>query len=444
MSSNQGIYRVNRQQLIDFADGKISSVVSTAFGKSDGMLNTECNGGRQPAGIRAADGRLWFPTQDGVAIVDPEAITSNPLPPPVVIESVKIDNILSEPSVAADGFSKLTIQPNQNNLGIQYTGLSFIKPEQIQFRYRLEGLDKDWTNAGTRREVYYPYLPPGNYTFRVIAANSDNVWNEQGASVEIVVLPPFYRTGWFIGLAISGLALIGFVLYRRRVSEFKRKQAAQEEFSRSLINAQEIERRRIAVELHDGLGQSLIIIKNRALIGLDTRGNHERLISQMEEISESTSAAISEVRGIAANLHPYQIDYMGLTVALSTMIKSVADASRIEFTSDIDELNGELSKGDEINLYRIIQEALNNVVKHSKATTANVSLKITERILHLTIEDNGKGFSLSSERRNSGLGLVGMGERAKMLNAQYQIRSLAEKGTTIHLQMNLHEQKNEN
>nr|MDQ3373619.1 hypothetical protein [Acidobacteriota bacterium] len=230
MSSNQGIYRVNRQQLIDFADGKISSVVSTAFGKSDGMLNTECNGGRQPAGIRAADGRLWFPTQDGVAIVDPEAITSNPLPPPVVIESVKIDNILSEPSVAADGFSKLTIQPNQNNLGIQYTGLSFIKPEQIQFRYRLEGLDKDWTNAGTRREVYYPYLPPGNYTFRVIAANSDNVWNEQGASVEIVVLPPFYRTGWFVGLAISGLALIGFVLYRRRVSEFKRKQAAQEEF----------------------------------------------------------------------------------------------------------------------------------------------------------------------------------------------------------------------
>ncbi|MDQ3713879.1 MAG: hypothetical protein M3388_16895, partial [Acidobacteriota bacterium] len=165
MSSNQGIYRVSRQQLNDFADGKRQTINSTAFGKSDGMLNTEANGGRQPAGIKARDGRLWFPTQDGAAVVDPEAVAFNPLPPPVVIENVKIEN-----QSVANFQTAIEIQPGQENLEINYTGLSFIKSEQIRFRYRLEGLDKDWTDAGERRTAYFPYLPPGNYTFRVAAA----------------------------------------------------------------------------------------------------------------------------------------------------------------------------------------------------------------------------------------------------------------------------------
>jgi len=182
MSSNQGIYRASRQQLIDFADGKVSAIVSTAYGKSDGMLSTECNGGRQPAGIRASDGRLWFPTQDGVAIVDPEAVSFNPFPPPVVIENVTIEDKLIDDFESADGNSNsaIIIEPEQDNLEINYTGLSFVKPEQVRFRYKMEDLDDAWTEAGGRRTAYFPYLPPGNYTFRVTAANSDDVWNEQG------------------------------------------------------------------------------------------------------------------------------------------------------------------------------------------------------------------------------------------------------------------------
>ena len=188
MSSNQGIYRVSKQELNDFADGKISKITSTAYGKSDGMLNAECNGGRQPSALKNKDGKLWFPTQDGVAIIDPEAVPFNPNPPPVVIESVTLSG------TNVDVKDKLEIQPNQNTLEIRYTGLSFIKPEQTRFRYKLEGLDENWTEAGTRREAFYPYLPPGTYTFRVIAANSDNVWNEQGTTLKITVYPAFYRT----------------------------------------------------------------------------------------------------------------------------------------------------------------------------------------------------------------------------------------------------------
>ncbi|MCY7347697.1 MAG: hypothetical protein LH614_15950, partial [Pyrinomonadaceae bacterium] len=216
MSSNQGIYRVSRQQLDDFADGKITAITSTVFGKSDGMLNTECNGGRQPAGIKAKDGKLWFPTQDGAAIIDPEAVTFNPQPPPVVIESIKIDNI--EQSAGPNLQSAIEMQPNQNNLEIRYTGLSFIKPEQMQFRYRLEGLDENWTDAANRRTAYFSHIPPGKYTFRVIAANSDGIWNEQGAAIEIVVKPAFYQTWWFFVLCALAIGLLAFWLYGRRLA----------------------------------------------------------------------------------------------------------------------------------------------------------------------------------------------------------------------------------
>lgn len=437
MSSNRGVYRVAKQQLNDFADGRIGRVESIAYGKSDGLLETECNGGQQPAGIRAGDGRLWFPTQRGVAVIDPREISFNSIPPPVVIESVKIDNVLSELSAAAERVARIQISPNQNNLEIAYSGLSFVKPEFIKFRYRLEGQDADWVEADNRRTAYYSYLPPGDYTFQVIAANSDGVWNMQGASVGVVVSPPFYRTWWFLILSLAALGGTVILFYQRRVAHFERDKAVQQAFSRQLIENQEQERKRIAAELHDGLGQSLVIIKNRAVVGLNEPENHSRLLSQMEEISASASAAITEVRGIARNLHPYQIDYLGLTTALETMINSVADATSIKFSAEIDAVDNVLSKESEVNLYRIVQEALNNVVKHSGASSALVALKKNGKILDLKIEDDGRGFTLDAENRKRGLGLTGIAERARMLNAEHEIQSADGAGTSIQLHINL-------
>ena len=192
------------------------------------MLNAECNGGMQPAGIRARDGRMWFPTQQGVAIIDPARIQVNTQPPPVVIESATID---TKPIDVHDG---LTLKPGQVNLEINYTGLSFISPELMIFKYKLVGWDADWVDAGTRRTAYYAHVSPGTYSFRVMAANRDGIWNEQGATIKVVIVPPFWRTRWFVAAAILMSGLFAFIVYRRRVAQLKHAHAAQEAFSRQL------------------------------------------------------------------------------------------------------------------------------------------------------------------------------------------------------------------
>jgi YXYXY domain-containing protein/two component regulator with propeller domain len=210
MSSNQGIHRVRKQQLNDFAEGRVAKIDAVSYGKADGMLSTECNGARQPAGVKTRDGRLWFPTFDGVAVVDPEAAVFNSEPPPVVIDRVVLDRQEMDPR------QPIEVRPGKNNLEIHYTALSFIKPEHLQFKYKLEGLDKDWVDAGNRRVAYFPYPAAGSYTFRVQAANSDGVWNETGAAIQVTVIPPFYQTWWFTLLAAASVAGLAALFYRAR------------------------------------------------------------------------------------------------------------------------------------------------------------------------------------------------------------------------------------
>jgi ligand-binding sensor domain-containing protein/signal transduction histidine kinase len=430
MSCSRGIYRVSKQQLNDFAAGRIKAIHSTAYGKQDGMLVTQCNGGSQPAGIKTRDGKLWFPTAGGVVVIDPTKALHNLPPPPVQIEAVTLEQ-------ARIPFrAGVQVRPGQGNLEVQYTGLSFIKPEQVRFRYKLAGHDHDWIEVGTRRTAYYSYLPPGDYTFTVLAANSDGVWNKQGASLRISVLPPFYRTWWFVSLAV--LSLIGLIAlaYQIRIRQLKRAQAAQEAFARRLIESQETERHRIASELHDGLGQSLVIIKNRALLSLNFPDDHERMTEQVQEISAATSQAIAEMREIAYDLRPYQLDRLGLSRALESMLKKVAASSDITFVVEIDKLDKLLTKELEINLYRIVQESINNIIRHSGATEASVNVKRDAQGVQILIADNGCGFALTADLK-LGLGLTGIAERARMLGAKHEIQSTPGKGTRITLRLEL-------
>ncbi len=203
ISSNRGIYRVQVKDLNDFAEGKITKLNSIGYGKADGMLNTECNGGRQPSSLKDKDGKFWFPTQDGVVVVDPDAETYSPLPPSVVIETATVER---EP---VDFYQGIRIEPGQRNIEIQYTGLSLIKSEQIKFKYKLEGFDPDWIDAGTRRTAYYSYLPPGVYKFQVRAANSDGIWSEQATTVALQMKPYFYQQGWFYAVCLVAV-IMGF------------------------------------------------------------------------------------------------------------------------------------------------------------------------------------------------------------------------------------------
>lgn len=433
MSSNRGIHRVSKQQLADYVPGRNMSLNGVLYGRSDGMLNIECNGGRQPAGIKTSDNKLWFPTMGGVAVVDLALVHANPEAPPVVIESVLLDHR------RLDQQNTIEIAPGEANLEIHYTGLSFIRSEQVRFKYRLAGLDNDWVDVGTTRVAVFSHLPPGSYTFNVIAANSDGVWNNSGPTLYVVVRPPFWRTWWFITLVVLSVVGIAYSINHRRISSLKRSQAAQEAFSRQLIESQEGERKRIAAELHDGLGQNLLIIKNRALLGLTTSDESGELREQFEQISSISSQTLNEVREISYNLRPYQIDQLGLSKAISVMLKKVAQSAGLQLTSEVDQLDDLFGANEEINFYRVVQEAFNNIVKHSGATEALVTIKREGKTIVLTVQDNGRGFpaeAASVESRQGGFGLVGIAERARMLGGKLVIKSEPGEGTTITLIIN--------
>lgn len=447
INSNQGIYRVNRHELNDFADGKIKSLNSILYNKQDGLLNIEGNGGRQPAGTKSADGRLWFPTAQGIAVVDPATVNVNPLPPPVLIEEVMIDRAL----VANDRFqsavahqSEITLTPGQNNLEINYTALSFINSEQLKFKYKLDNIEADWNEVGTRRTAYYSYLPPGEYIFRVIAANRDGIWNTEGASLKIRVYPPFYRTWWFLlFVGLSFAVLIALVFYIR-VRQLKAKAARKEEFARQLIDSQELERGRIAAELHDGLSQTLVIIKNRALLSLSKQHDANYTLEQLREISEASTEAIDEVKEIIYDLRPIQLDRLGLTGAIEDIAEKIAEINNLKLSITVANIDNLFLKQSENSIYRIVQEALNNVVKHSKATAIELIITKSLTEIKIIIRDDGEGFesdSVKGNRRKIGFGLLGMSERAKLLGGQTVIESVKGAGTKVSITLSLSEKR---
>jgi signal transduction histidine kinase/ligand-binding sensor domain-containing protein len=425
MSSNRGIYSVARRELDAFASGAVHRVNSRAYRSADGMPSSECNGGLQPAGFRAADGTLWFPTQGGIAVVDPRAVGENPVPPPVVVEEVTTDRRtipLGEP---------IDLQPGERRLEVRYTANTFVRPEGARFRHRLVGYEEDWVESGSRRFAQYAYIPPGHYTLRILAANSDGVWTPEGLSVAIRVAPYWWQTRWFrwgAGLLVLG-AFAG--LYRRRVSALEKRRVEQDLFARRLLESQEAERKRIAHELHDGIGQTLAVIRNRALLGLRD-GADPALLRQMSEISTVAGEAIEEVRKVSYGLRPYQIDRLGLKRALEALVEQADASSGIAMAAQVGEIDSVLAPEDEIHVYRIVQEAVSNMVRHAGATMAEVEVVVRDEALELRIHDNGVGFdTASAPGGRGGLGLTGIAERARILGGRATIRSSPGQGTAV-------------
>ncbi len=223
MSCSRGIFRVRRAELEELAEGKRAAVVSQAFGRADGMRSAECSGFTQPAGWKTRDGRLWFPTIEGAVVIDPDRIRTNTLPPPVVIEQVLVDRRVLPRGDDSE------LEPGRGDLEFHYAGLSFVDPDRVSFRYMLEGFDREWIEAGSRRTAFYTNIPPGRYTFRVKAANNDGVWSDTDAVARFSLRPHFRQTAWFYGMCAVGLVLAGFGAARVRAARAKARERELEQ-----------------------------------------------------------------------------------------------------------------------------------------------------------------------------------------------------------------------
>jgi signal transduction histidine kinase/ligand-binding sensor domain-containing protein len=421
ISSNRGVYAVHRKDLEAFAEGTLRRIACRSWTSLDGMPSSECNGGRQPAGFRADDGTLWFSTQAGIAVIDPRAVAVNGTPPLVVLEEITTDR-----RTLAVGPS-ITLAPGERRLEVRYTACTFVNPKGTRFRHRLVPFDPDWVEAGDRRFAQYAYVPPGRYALEVMAANSDGVWSRSAASLAIDVRPFWWQTLWFQAsatLLVAG-ALAG--AYARRVSHLKQRRAEQEAFARSLLESQEAERKRIAGELHDGIGQTLVVIRNRALLGLKDGD----LVAQIAEISTAAAAGVEDVRKIAYGLRPYQIDRLGLRRALLAVVEQSADSSGIPIAAEVGNVDGVFPADAEINVYRIVQEGLNNLARHARAKQGHVAVTVAGGEVVITIEDDGAGFDPASLAAGGGMGLSGIAERARILGGWSTVRSSPGQGTAV-------------
>lgn len=414
-SSNKGIFRINKTELDKVGAGANTSVNPVFYGPADGTLTRECSGGGHPAGWKTSDGRMWFATIRGLAVIDPEHIPLNTSPPPVAIEQIFIDNQSMPLS------QKLTLSSSTSRLDFYYTALSFIAPENVRFKYKLEGFDDHWIDGGAQRVASYTNLRPGNYKFRVIAANNDGVWNESGAGVEFYLQPRFYQTYWFYLLCILLLGATAWQLYRMRV----RRMAVQ-------FRAVLAERNRIAREIHDNLAQDILGISVQLeLVSRLMPAAAEPAKGHLDRARILVRNSMTEARRYVWDLRSQELQKKDLPAALRDTATRLTEQSEVEALVEVTGPLRPLPLPVETNLLRIGQEAINNAVKHAQANRIDVALNFDTRSVQLSIRDDGRGFDPKERIVDGHFGLIGMRERAEQIGGVLSIESASDRGTKI-------------
>jgi signal transduction histidine kinase/streptogramin lyase len=389
---------------------------------SDGLQGLEF---QQGVSATDASGRMYFGGSGGINIFHPDSVRDNPFVPPVHITRF---NVLEQPFPFSSGAKMgITLEDDQNFISFEYAALDYSASERNSYSYMLEGVDADWSRPGTRRFASYPNLSPGTYTFRVRGSNNDGVWNLDGASMSITITPPYWMTWWFRSIVLLGFLSIGPIVYIRRVQQLKTEKERQEDFSRQLIDSQEDERKRIASELHDSIGQNLLYIKNSAVLG-----KNKNDLNRFSDISETASSSIDEIRRITYDLFPYQLDRMGLTKAIESVVRRTGESSGIDCRCVTDNIDGVFSTEKGSSLFRIIQESMNNIIKHSGAKHASVAISRTENEVRIVIGDDGRGFNAELVRQESkGFGLKNIQNRVSLLSGKIMYTESPEYKTLI-------------
>jgi signal transduction histidine kinase/ligand-binding sensor domain-containing protein len=444
---NRGLFQVQSNELAAVAEGRAERVRSLVFGRNEGLPSFQPNTASSPNVCQAHDGRLWFALRSGLLTVQPQNIHPNPVPPPVIVERVRVDDqtaaLYDAGSPAQTEEVKglpdlrrtntlLRIPPGNRKVEFEFAALSFASPENVQFRYRLDNYDEKWTEADSvDRSVKYPPLPAGRYCFRVLACNNAGVWNETGAALNLEVWPFFWQTWWFRGLALftftaGVVAIVRYVSFRRLRERMKQLEQ---------VAALEKERTRIARDMHDEVGAKL----TRLSLLSEMAGSHSAMPSSLsgdvKEISDTARETIRSFEEIVWAVNPRNDTLADLVHYLCRYAEDYFEGSPVQCAFDLPPEIPAIALPTEFRhqVFLAAKEALNNVLKHSKAGRVRVQLAVGAEDFKISVEDDGCGFDTASPpaRAGGGNGLENMRERLRSLGGRFECESKPGGGTRI-------------
>lgn len=422
ISSNDGVYRVNRGALDRYIDGAIPSVPVETYGVADGMKINQASSGGHPAAWRLNNGTLWFATLKGAATVDPAHLPVNRVPPLMAIETFNVDD-QPEPETVS---TALKIPAGARRFAFDYAALSFAAPSKVRFRYKLDGFDHKWIDAGSDRSAYYTNLPPGHYTFEVMGSNNDGVWSAAPATLAFQLRPYFYQTVWFYILLIAFAALLAYAAYLWRVRQVE-----------SRFNAVLAERNRIAREIHDTLAQGFVAVSVQLqIVGRTLSQSADAARQHLDEAQEMVRTGLEEARRAIWELRSQNAENRDLASQLVQMAERVTSGSEMKSRVEVHGTYHPLPARAESELLRIAQEAVTNAVRHSSASTVEITLQFTRRRVEMTIADNGCGFAGEAPSVADGhFGITGMSERAQQIGGGVTVTSKQGEGTRVRVEV---------
>jgi signal transduction histidine kinase/ligand-binding sensor domain-containing protein len=420
------LVRVARPEVEAWISGVAPTIHPAAFDISDGVRTHAGAGGDSPLVAKTSDGRLWFLPWDGVSVVDPAHLPVNMFPPPVSIEQVTADRQAYDASPAAGG--RLRLPALSRDLRIDYTALSLAAPEKMRFRYKLEGRDREWQDAGTRRQVFYNDLPPRSYRFRVTASNDSGVWNEAGAFVDFSIPPAYHQTAWFRLALVAALLAVVVAVYRLRVGQVTQR-------VRLRMEGRLEERERIARDLHDTLLQGMqgVIFKFDGLAKRIPR--EDPLRRAIEETLDRADEMLAEGRDRVRSLRT-GVAMTDLPSALERVAREATKDGAARFRSVIEGRARDLDPIVREEAFSIGREALLNALAHSGAHEVEMEVAYDPRQLRVRIRDDGRGIDpavLGKGGKDDHWGIPGMRERATRIGGHLEIWSRPEAGTEVEL-----------
>ena len=434
LGTQHGIVRVAKTELDEVATGKRSRVYPRVFGQSDGMLTEQCSGDPETC-LQTRRGLLCFSTGRGLVVIDPQLQRDKNTPPVVRLEQVVVDG---KPLVLPGEVPSppLRILPGNQRVEFSFTGLFYSAPERVSVRYRLEGLDRDWNEAGVQRSVYYTHLPAGDYRFVVAAHNGSGNWSSEVASVALTVEPFFWERRLF--LITAGLLLAGLIAGSVRYVEKRKAQARLKKLE--MAHAMETERARIARDIHDDIGAGLTEIGLTSELFEDPKLSSQEVRQFAREISVRSRELVSGMDEIVWAINPRN-DNLKSSVAYFSQyadrfFKPAGISCRMEVQPDLTEFP--LSSEQRHNFFLGFKEALNNILKHAAAHEVRMTARMEGNIFVFSVADDGIGFL---EKPNDGThdGLINLRERLAKIGGECEISSEVGRGTKIVFRLPLQE-----